>query len=92
MKTETQKFKFYLDEKVTSWKRTLFEVEGKDRAEAWENAVNFFESGGTHNIHWGDIEDTTERIGIDQNGGQSTVEIYDAEKFVTIYENGEGFL
>ena len=80
-------FNFFLDEKVTSWKRTEFQIEAKTKKDAIKNAVDFVKNGDANNIGWDDLENTTERMDVDENGGCSTIELHETESFKIIYHN-----
>jgi hypothetical protein len=69
-------FEFFLDQKVTTWMRTDFEVKAKDLNEAVKIAKEMYESGDLEQISWEEIMDTKEVLQPSENGGESTAEIY----------------
>jgi hypothetical protein len=70
-------FNFYLDQKVTTWYRTNFEVEAESLEEAEKKAIQLYEKGELDNISWEQIDDTyNEVMTIEDNGNCSTAEIY----------------
>ena len=81
-------FNFYLDQKVTTWMRTNFSVEGEDIEVARQKAVDFVKEGNTSGIPWDEIMDTKEVMSIEENGGMSTEEIFE-ENGVYVYVNGK---
>jgi hypothetical protein len=82
-------FDFYIDEKVTTWKRTRFYVEAHTREEAIEIAKKSYEEL-CEVEEWEDIPDCIERMSVEENDGCSTVEMYlDEERVNKVWENGE---
>lgn len=71
-----EKFNFNLDQKVTTWYRTNFEVEAESLEEAKQKAIQLYETGELDDISWENIDDTVGVMTIDDNGGCSTAEIY----------------
>jgi hypothetical protein len=69
-------FEFFLDQKVTTWMRTDFEVKANDLNEAVKIAKQMYEDGDLEQISWEEILDTKEVLQPSDNGGQSTAEIY----------------
>jgi hypothetical protein len=69
-------FEFFLDQKVTTWMRTDFEVKAKDLNEAVKIAKEMYESGDLEQVSWEEIMDTKEVLQPSENGGESTAEIY----------------
>ena len=69
-------FEFFLDQKVTTWMRTDFEVKAKDLNEAVKTAKEMFNRRDLENIAWQEIDDTKEVLKPSDNGGESTAEIY----------------
>jgi len=67
-------FDFYLDTKVTTWYRTNFEVEANSLAEAKQKAIQF-------------VKETTEVMSVDENGGESTEELYYESSKNLIWDN-----
>lgn len=81
-------FNFYLDQKVTTWMRTNFSVEGEDIEVARQKAVDFVKEGNTSGIPWDEIMDTKEVMSLEDNGGMSTEEIFE-ENGTYVYVNGK---
>ena len=70
-------FEFFLDEKVTTWYRTHFEIEAKTLKEAKEKAIKFVQNGETESLGWDHIEDTIELMSVEDNFGDQTKELFD---------------
>jgi hypothetical protein len=81
-------FNFYLDQKVTTWMRTNFSVEGEDIEVARQKAVDFVKEGNTSELSWDEIMDTKEVMSLEDNGGMSTEEIFE-ENGTYVYVNGK---
>jgi hypothetical protein len=81
-------FNFYLDQKVTTWMRTNFSVEGESLEVARQKAVDFVKEGNTSELPWDEIMDTKELMSIEDNGGMSTEEIFE-EDGTYVYVNGK---
>jgi hypothetical protein len=82
------KFNFNLDQKVTTWYRTKFEVEAKTFEEAEKKAIQLYESGELDDISWEQIDGTIDLMTIDENGSDPTAEIY-TDNGTLVFENGE---
>jgi hypothetical protein len=80
-------FEFYLDQKVTNWYRTNFEIEADTEEEARKMAIKFVEEGKTEEIGWDEIEGVITPMDVTDNDGYSTQEIY-FEDGSMIYQNG----
>ena len=72
-------FNFYLDTKITTWMRTDFEIEAKSLEEAKQKAIEFHLEMGTTELSWEENMDTQEPMSVEENGGESTEELYDEE-------------
>jgi hypothetical protein len=83
-----EKFNFYLDQKVTTWMRTEFSVEGESREVARQMAVDFVKKGNTSELPWEEVMDTKEIMFLKDNGGMSTEEIFE-EDGTYVYVNGK---
>ena len=79
-------FEFFLDQKVTTWMRTDFEVKAKDLNEAVKIAKEKFTNGDLENIAWQEIDDTKEVLKPSDNGGESTAEIYNMNQLGDVLE------
>ena len=71
-----QKFEFYLDQKVTTWMRTEFEVEAETIEEAKKLAIQQYKDGDLDEISWDEVDECKEVMTVEENGGFSTAEIY----------------
>lgn len=80
-------FNFYLDQKVTTWMRTNFSVEGETLEIARQKAVDFVKEGNTSELPWDEVMDTKEVMSLEENGGFSTEEIFE-EDGTYVYVNG----
>ena len=83
-------FEFFLDQKVTTWMRTDFEVKAKNLNEAVKIAQEKFHRGDLENIAWQEIDDTKEVLKPKDNGGESTAEIYNMNErgdVLEVYSN-----
>ena len=69
-------FEFFLDQKVTTWMRTEFEVKANDLNEAVKIAKQMYDAGDLEGVSWEEIMDTMEVLQPSDNGGESTAEIY----------------
>jgi alkylated DNA nucleotide flippase Atl1 len=83
-----EKFNFYLDQKVTTWMRTEFSVEGESREVARQMAVDFVKKGNTSELPWEEVMDTKELMSLKDNDGMSTEEIFE-EDGTYVYVNGK---
>ena len=79
-------FNFNLDQKVTTWYRTEFEIEAESLEEAKEKAIQLYKQDDLDEFTWQQIDGTEEIITIDDNGGFATVEIYTVDGEL-IFEN-----
>ncbi len=80
-------FEFYLDQKVTNWMRTNFEIEADTEEEARKMAIKFVQDGKAEEIGWDEIEGVITPLDVTDNDGYSTQEIY-FEDGSMIYQNG----
>ena len=69
-------FEFFLDQKVTTWMRTDFEVKANNLNDAVKIAKQMYDDGDLEQIRWEEIADTKEVLQPKDNGGESTAEIY----------------
>ncbi len=83
-----ENFYFYLDQNVTSWMRTNFEVEAESFEEAVKKANEMYESGKLNDIGWDEVDSTKETMDTKENDGYSTEELY-YEDGNLIYQNGK---
>jgi hypothetical protein len=80
-------FDFYLDTKVTTWYRTPFEIEADSLEEAKQKAIEFVKDDEHSSISWEQIDETTEVMSVDENGGESTEELYYETSEKMIWDN-----
>ena len=86
-------FEFFLDQKVTTWMRTEFEVKANDLNEAAKIAKQMYDDGDLENVSWEEIMDTKEVLQPSDNGGESTAEIYNMNQLgdvLEVYSNKVG--
>lgn len=86
-------FEFFLDQKVTTWMRTEFEVKANDLNEAVKIAKDMYDRGDLEDIDWQEIMDTKEVLQPSDNGGESTAEVYNMAKngdVLEVYSNKVG--
>lgn len=84
-------FNFYEDEKVTIWNRTYFKVEAETQEEANEKVSEAIKNGDVSDFKYTTSEyiyDTVEELSVEENLGNSTIEIY-SEGNELIYENAK---
>lgn len=87
-KCKMKKFDFYLDQKVTTWMRTHFEVDAESDELAWQKAKDMVNNGDTDSIPWDEITDTQEQLCVEDNDGFSTQELYTNDGEL-VYSNGK---
>jgi len=83
-------FEFFYDQKVTTWMRTDFEVKAKDLNEAVKIAREMYERGDLDELNWEEIMETKEVLQPEDNGGESTAELYNMAKngdVLEVYNN-----
>ena len=69
-------FEFNLDQKVTTWYRTNFEVEAETLEDAKKKAIQLYQNDELDEFTWEQIDGTEEIMTIEDNGNCSTAEIY----------------
>ena len=79
-------FEFFLDQKVTTWMRTEFEVKANDLNEAVKIAKQMYDAGDLEGVRWEEIMDTKEVLQPSDNGGESTAEIYNMNQLGDVLE------
>ena len=79
-------FEFFLDQKVTTWMRTEFEVKANDLNEAVKIAKQMYDDGDLEGVSWEEIMDTKEVLQPSDNGGESTAEIYNMNQLGDVLE------
>jgi hypothetical protein len=80
-------FDFYLDTKVTNWYRTSFEIEASTLEEAKQKAIQFVKDDEQSSISWEQVDETIETMSVDENGGESTEELYYQPNADMIWDN-----
>jgi uncharacterized membrane protein len=86
-------FEFFLDQKVTTWMRTEFEVKAENLNDAVKIAKEMYDRGDLEDIDWEEVMDTKEVLQPKDNGGESTAELYNMEKngdVLEVYSNKVG--
>ena len=73
-------FEFFLDQKVTTWMRTEFEVKANDLNEAVKIAKEMYDRGDLEDIGWQEIDGLNEVLQPSENGNEPTAEIYYMDK------------
>jgi hypothetical protein len=79
-------FEFFLDQKITTWMRTEFEVKANDLNEAVKIAKEMYDRGDLDDIGWQEIDGTKEILQPRDNGGESTAEIYNMNQLGDVLE------
>jgi hypothetical protein len=69
-------FNFYLDQKVTTWYRTNYEVEAETLEEAKQKAIQLYKQDELDDFGWEQLGGNQEIMTIEDNGNCSTAEIY----------------
>lgn len=88
MASTQETFDFYVDQKVTTWYRTHFEIEADSLAEAKMKAQKFYEQGNTSDLPWEQYDGTTELMNVKENGGASVTELY-TDMGELVYHDGD---
>ena len=86
LRIKKEEYGFYLEQKVTTWMRTYYTIEGETKEEAIKEAIKFVKDGKCEPISWEEVEGVTEPMDITDNDGYSTKEIY-FEDGTIIYQN-----
>ena len=82
------KHEFYLDQKVTHWYRTHFKIEADTLEEAKQKAIQFVQEQGQDELPWEPLGDVIpEPMTVEENGGESTEEIFLTKTGETIWTN-----
>jgi hypothetical protein len=86
-----QEFDFYIDERVMIWNRLKFSVEAETLEEAKDMAI-FMVTQDMEEIDFYDFEllhDTLTEMQIEDNDGNSTIELFCEKDTDLIYENAD---
>lgn len=85
-------FDFHLDQKVTTWMRTDFEIKANSLKEAIEIAKEKYKNGDLDEMSWEEIDGLSqELLEPEENGNQPTAEIYymnEAGDVSEVFNNG----
>jgi hypothetical protein len=81
-------FDFYVDQKVTTWYRTHYEIEAENLEEAKKKALEFYKKGNTSDLPWEQYEGTIEPMSVEENGGSSVTELY-TDMGDMVYQDGD---
>ena len=84
-------FNFYQYEKVTIWNREHFTVEAETQEEANQKVLEAIENGDISDFKHTTSEyiyESVEELSVDENSGNSTIEIYNTENEL-IYQNAD---
>jgi hypothetical protein len=87
-----KQFNFHLDQKVSSWMRTEFEIEAKSLKEAIKIAKEKFHRGDLDEIAWEYIDGLDNQVlQPNENNNKPTAEIYytdDIGEIEEVFNNG----
>jgi len=72
-------FNFYVDQKVTTWMRTNFEIDAVDEEDAKIKAIQFSKGDEISKLPWDEVMDTKEVMSVEDNGGEPTEELFKAD-------------
>jgi hypothetical protein len=75
----TTTFNFYVDQKVTTWMRTNFEIDAIDEEDAKIKAIQFSKGDEISELPWDEVMDTKEVMSVEDNGGEPTEELFKAD-------------
>ena len=71
-----EKFNFYLDNKVTAWFRTDFEVEAETLEDAKKQALRDLKDGKIADLPWNILDETVGNMTVEDNHRFPTEELY----------------
>ena len=71
-----EKFNFYLDQKVTAWFRTDFEVEAETLEDAKKQALRDLKDGKIADLPWNILDETVNSMTVEDNHRLPTEELY----------------
>lgn len=81
-------FNFYLDQKVTTWYRTPFEIQADTLEKAKEMAIKFVKEDNHSVIPWEHLDESIEPMPIAENDNQSTEELFCQDDVNMVWHNG----
>jgi hypothetical protein len=70
------KFDYFLDQKVTTWYRTRFEINANNQEEADEKAKEFIRVGNHSDIEWEQVDGVIDVMTPEINDNQATEELF----------------
>lgn len=85
-----QTFNFYRDQKCTIWERGSFEIEADSYEEALKIVKELEEKKRSYNdldVRYEFLYETSEELKPEENGYESTIEIFSEDNNETIYTN-----
>jgi D-mannonate dehydratase len=80
-------YNFYLDQKVSTWMRTDFEIKAESYSKAVVLAREKAKSGTLDEEGWSEVDFTQELLSTKDNGNQSTEELYSSINSELLYDN-----
>ena len=84
----TKEFEFYMDQKHTIWYRGYFKVKSSTYDEAVKKVSQMFRENTLQADWWDILDDTTEEMTVEENGGFATLELF-TESGDLVLQNGE---
>jgi hypothetical protein len=71
-------FKFYIDQKITTWERTHFNIEANSKKEAVEKAKEILKEDNEYPVgNWIEtLHEASSKLEIEQNGDCATRELF----------------
>lgn len=84
-----EEFDFYLDSKVTMWRRETFSIKATSINQATAMAIEAIKNGETHKYdpNHEEMYDTAEDMSIEENNGDPTLELFDNNSNRLIWDN-----
>lgn len=84
-----EEFDFYLDSKVTMWRRETFSIKATSINQATAMAIEAIKNGETHKYdpNHEEMYDTAEDMSIEENNGNPTLELFDNNSNRLIWDN-----
>ena len=76
IKTEMERFDFYLDQKHTIWYRNRFSIEAETLEEAKAKVIEMYGKDDLPSDDWEQLTDTLEGMTPTDNGGEPTDELF----------------
>ncbi|NDV63995.1 hypothetical protein [Bacteroides sp. 224] len=91
-------FDFFLDRKMTGWRRDSFTIEAETKEEALKIVREAFQTGEGENLvnsncfDSSHLDETEEYFTIEQNNGLSTEAVFFDETGEEVYQNGKSII